>query len=123
MTCSDIVTAPYPACATTLYIGTTNPTAPPHRAHLRNLATGRMQEVEATVDGTGVIVNLAAPLQPGHEYTVELWDYNQNPNTAHEITICGMTGYVVRIRPEVIYGPDGLPISDDTAVIQCPFTA
>ena len=122
MTCSDIVTAPYPSCATTLYIGTTNPTAPPHRVHLRNLATGRMQEVEASVNGVDIVVTLSEPLQAGHEYTVELWDYNQNPNEAHEIAICDQLGYVVRIRPQVIYGPDGLPITDDTAVIQCPLT-
>jgi hypothetical protein len=111
MTCNEITPQPFPACATTLIVGTTTPTASDHRAQLRNLATDRIEQHVATIDGLGVVtVTLNACLQAGHEYALELWDYNTSPVDQHLITLCGHTAAVVRLRPVLIYDTDGDPV-------------
>jgi hypothetical protein len=124
MTCQEIDTLPFPSCATTLLVGniaggTANPV---HRARLRNAATGRLQEAETTVEPLtfAVTVNLSEPLQEGHEYLLEIWDHDTIPAERHEVTLCSTTASVVRLRPVLIYGPDGEPSAPTTVVLQCP---
>lgn len=123
MSCSEIDTLPFPSCVTELVIGAlAGPTANPiHRARIRNLATGRLAEADATIalDGT-VTVTLAAPLQAGHEFALELWDHDVIPAERHALTLCSQTGEAIRLRPVTVYGPDGALESVQTVVLQCP---
>ena len=120
MTCSEINPRPYPSCATTLVVGTTTPTANDHRAQLRNLATDRIQQHLAVIDGLGTVtVLLSEPLQAGHEYALELWDYGSSPVSQHELTLCGETGYVVRLRPVLIYDAAGDVLTTPTWTLSC----
>lgn len=120
MTCNEITPLPFPACVTELILPeATGPTAPPHVARIRNLATDRRERVTAVVDGGGTVtVTLPQPLQAGHEYALELLDVGTDER--HELTLCGLTAYVVRLRPVVEYDGDGNPIQQTTAVLICP---
>lgn len=119
MTCDYIDTLPFPACATELVLVVAQPTAPPHVARIRNLATDRRERVPATVDGLGTVtVTLPQPLQAGHEYTLELLD--DGTDVRHDFALCDLTAPVVRLRPVLEYDGDGAPVQQTTAVLQCP---
>lgn len=120
MTCNEITTQPFPSCVTTLIVGTTTLTANDHRAQLRNLATDRIEQHVASIDGGGVVtVTLGAPLQSGHEYALELWDYNTSPLDQHEITLCAQTSYVVRLRPVLIFDTNLQPLAPTSWTLTC----
>lgn len=119
MTCDEITTLPFPACAVELYIGTTGPTAPPHSIRLRNLATDRRERLPANVDGLGFVsVVLPHPLVAGHEYTLELID-NDGSETVHALTLCSQTANKVRLRPVLEYDQNGEPVQVDTVFLTC----
>lgn len=119
MTCDEITTLPFPACATELGIGTTDPTAPPHAVRLRNLATDRRERLPASVDGLGFVsVVLPRPLVAGHEYTLELVD-NDGSEGVHLLTLCSQTAAVVRLRPVLEYDQNGEPVQVAWVNLQC----
>lgn len=120
MTCDEITTQPFPACVSNLLVGTTTPTANDHRAQLRNLATDRLEQHVAVIDGLGnVQVVLNGPLQAGHEYALELWDYGTTPAEQHEITLCAQTSKTVRLRPVLIFDSNGEPLAPTVWTLTC----
>ena len=120
MICSEINTRPFPCCATEIVVGTVvTPTAPPHVARIRNLATDRVIRATVSIDGIGLLtVLLDAPLQCGHEYVLELID-GDGTDAVHELTVCSQNGYAVRLRPVQEYGSDGEPIVTTFAQLSC----
>lgn len=119
MTCDEITTLPYPACATELLVGTTTVTAPPHVVRLRNLATDRRERLPATVDGLGfVTVVLPRPLVAGHEYLLQLID-DDGSEGVHDLTLCSQTAPAVRLRPVLEYDANGEPVQVAFVTLQC----
>lgn len=120
MTCSEITTRPFPCCATEIVVGTVvTPSAPPHVARLRNLATDRVIRADVSLDGLNVLtVLLDQPLQCGHEYVLELLDAD-GTDAVHELSLCTQTGYAVRLRPVLEYTSAGEPITTTTVQLTC----
>lgn len=120
MTCPDLATLPFPACALELVLPfATGPTAPPHVVRLRNLATDRRERVPASVDSNGTVtVTLTQPLVAGHEYSLELLDVPGDDR--HDLTLCDQTSPVVRLRPVLEYDAAGLPVQVASVILQCP---
>lgn len=120
MTCDEILTRPFPACATEFLVGTTDVTANPHQVRLRNLATDRRERFPATVDGLGFVsFVLPRPLVAGHEYTLELVDADGSEGV-HQITLCSQTSTIVRLRPVLEYDQNGDPVQVPYVSLQCP---
>jgi hypothetical protein len=118
MACPDLNTRPYPACATELTVGTNANGAGARRALVRNVATDRWQEYDATVAGGGaVIVTLAAPLQPGHDYLLELLPASPTSDEPQDIVLDGNTTQRVRLRPRLTYDPAGEVLPGDAYTI------
>lgn len=120
MTCDQLDFLPFPACATILTLPEVIhvPTAPPHQARLRNLATDRRERTIATVDPSGTVtVILTTPLVAGHEYLLEILDL---PDDApHELASCGHSSTYARLRPVQEFDGDGQPITATTVTLQC----